>query len=42
MDSDLATELHADERAERLLAWKGLLSAAVVAAVIWVRQRYLV
>lgn len=34
-------ELDADRTVERRIFWKGLLSAAVVAAVIVVRQRYL-
>lgn len=35
-------ELAADARTERRLVGKGLLSALVVVAVVWVRQRYLV
>lgn len=40
-DSGAEAELRADERTERLIFWKGLLSLAVVAVVVWVRQRYL-
>jgi hypothetical protein len=40
-DSTASTELDDDRRTERRITYKGVAAALLTAAVIWVRQRYL-